>query len=247
MPKLNCNTSKRYCILIMNKLILTVSAVLFFSFGGGAFASYGNTGYGTPCEPIYGGGEVCISKGQILINKTVKNPSTGAFVDNLSLSSDPKYSAGQVVEFQLTLTNTGKETLNEVTVVDTFPSYLTFEGGNGTFDSNTKILTFKVGDLKAGESRVYTVKGKVVDVSSLPADQAVTCVVNQVKAKSSENESSDVSQFCIEKVITTTKGGNTVMSAPAITQTPSTGAGSLALIGLIPTALGGLFLKRRSK
>lgn len=94
---------------------------------------------------------------------------------------------------------------------------------------------------------MYIVKGKVVSVSGLPADQTVTCVVNQVKAKSSENESSDVSQFCIEKVIVTTKGGNPVMPAPVITQTPSTGAESLALIGLIPAAVGGLFLRRKSK
>jgi uncharacterized repeat protein (TIGR01451 family) len=238
---------KKYCFLIMNKLFLTVTTVLILSFSGAAFASEGSNGYGTPCEPVYGGGEVCVSKGQILINKTVKNPQSGAFVDNLSLSNDPKYSADQTVEFQLTLTNTGKETLNDVTVTDTFPSFITFESGNGTFDSNSKTLTFKVTDLKAGESRIFVVKGKVVSISSLPSDQAVTCVVNQVKAKSSENESSDVSQFCIEKVITTTKGGLPVMPAPVITQTPSTGAESLALIGLIPAAVGGLFLRRRSR
>lgn len=230
----------------MKKLILSISAVLFLSLGGTAFASNGSYGYGGPCEPVYGGGEVCVSKGQILINKAVKNPSTGAFVDNLSLTNDPKYSAGQTVEFQLTLTNTGKDNLKEVTVTDIFPSFITFESGTGTYDSNSKSLVFKVNDLKAGESRVFIVKGKVVAISSLPVDQAVTCVVNQVKAKSSENESSDVSQFCIEKVITT-KGGNPVMPAPQITSTPSTGAESLALLGLIPAAVGGLFLRRRSK
>lgn len=131
----------------MNKLLFTGSLVLFLAFGGSAYASSTYGGYGTPCEPVYGGGEVCVSKGQILINKAVKNPSTGAFVDNLSLSNDPKYSADSTVEFQLTLTNTGKETLNEVTVTDTFPSFVTFESGNGTFDSNSKTLTFKVTDL----------------------------------------------------------------------------------------------------
>lgn len=231
----------------MNKLILSISAVLFLTFGGVAFAADGNNGYGAPCEPVYGGGEVCVSKGQILINKTVKNPTSGVFTDNLSLTNDPKYSANSTVEFQLTLTNTGQNTLNEVTVTDIFPSFLTFESGPGSFDSNSKTLTFKVNDLKAGESRVFTVSGKVVAVSSLPADQAVTCVVNQAKAKSSENESSDVSQFCIEKVITTTKGGLPVMPAPQMTQTPSTGGEMLALVGLIPAAGAGIFLRRRSK
>ena len=231
----------------MNKLILTLTVATFLTFSGSAFAAEsGYGGYGTPCEPIYGGGEVCVSKGQILINKTVKNPATGAFVDNLSLSSDPKYSANGIVEFQLTLTNTGKDTLKEVTVVDTFPSYIDYQTGSGTYDSNNKTLTFKITELQAGESRIYIITGKVVDIAKLPVDQAVTCVINQVKATSSENESSDLSQFCIEKVITTTKGGLVVMTAPTMTQTPSTGPG-LALLGLIPAGLGGLILRRKSK
>lgn len=230
----------------MNKLLFTVSAVAFLTFSGSAYATGSYGGYGTPCEPVYGGGEVCVSKGEIQIDKTVKNPQTGAFVDNLSLSNDPKYSANQTVEFHLVLKNTGKETLDKVTVTDTFPSYLTFESGTGTFDSNTKTLTFTVNDLQAGESRTYNVVGKVVDSSKLPADQAVTCVVNQVKAVSSENQSSDVSQFCIEKVIATTKGGLPVMPAPTMTKTPSTGPEMLGLLGLIPAAAGGLFLRKRS-
>ena len=99
----------------MNKVIFSIIAATFFAFSGSAIASSGiEGGYGAPCEPIYGGGEVCVSNGEILINKTVKNPESGAFVENLSLSNDPKYSANQIVDFQLTLTNTGKETLNEV-------------------------------------------------------------------------------------------------------------------------------------
>ena len=231
----------------MNKLFIILSAVAFLAFAGSTNAATGvYGGYGAPCEPIYGGGEVCVSRGQILINKTVKNPVTNVFVDNLSLSNDPKYTANQTVEFQLTLTNTGKETLGEVTVTDTFPSFLNFESGPGTFDSNSKTLTFKIGDLKAGESRVYIVRGTVVGTNDLPSDQAVTCVVNQVKAVNPENESTDVSQLCIEKVIVTTKGGLPVMPAPVITQTPSTGPEMLPLIGLIPAGLGGLFLRKRA-
>lgn len=230
----------------MNKLILTVATVLTFAFAGSAHAAGVESGYGAPCEPIYGGGEVCVSKGQILINKTVKNPETGAFVENLSLSSDPKYSANGVVDFQLTLTNTGKETLNEVTVTDTFPSYVRYESGSGTYNEENNTLSFKVTDLQAGESRVFNVSGRITNVDSLPADQAVTCVVNQVKATSSENESSDVSQFCISKVITTTKGGLEVMPAPIMEETPATGPG-LALLALIPAGVGGMILRRKAK
>ena len=231
----------------MKTLVITITAATFLAFAGSANAAGTEGGYGTPCEPIYGGGEVCVSKGEILINKTVKNPETGSFVENLSLTEDPKYSANQVVEFQLTVTNTGKETLNTVTVTDTLPSYINFESGPGTYDANSKKVTFETTDLQAGESRVFTISGKIVDVASLPQDQAVTCVVNHALAQSSENESSDVSQFCIQRVITTTKGGLPVMPAPEITETPDTGAGMLTLVGLIPTALGGLYLRRKAK
>src|SRR3989304_8577444 len=92
----------------MKRYLFSLVSILFLVFVSGANASgtvYG--GYGAPCQPVYGGGEVCISKGNILVNKTVQNPQTGAFVDNLSLSNDPRFGAEKSVTFQLTITNTG--------------------------------------------------------------------------------------------------------------------------------------------
>ena len=39
------------------------------------------------CEQQYGGGETCY-EGELRLDKVVKNPSTGTYVDNL-FSSDP--------------------------------------------------------------------------------------------------------------------------------------------------------------
>ncbi len=211
---------------------------------GAALATSGvYGGYAVPCEPIYGGGQTCISKGNIVLNKTVQNPTTNAFVDNLSLSNDPKFVANQDVTFQLTLVNSGDKNLSEVSVTDTFPSYINFVSGPGTFDSNTKNLTFKVFNLGAGESRTYTIKARVV--SSLPTDPAVNCVVNQAKAVSDSNEASDVSQVCLQNTVTT-KGGFPVLGTPTVKQTPATGPEMLPLFGLIPAGLGGLFLRRKA-
>lgn len=232
----------------MKKLILSLSIVAFLAFAGNSFAAAGvYGGYGVPCQPIYGGGETCVSKGNILINKTVQNPQSKGFVDNLSLSNDPKYGPDSTVTFQLTVSNTGDKELKDIDVTDSFPSYLSFVSGPGTFDTNSKTLTFNIPSLKANESKSYTIKGKVVNSSSLPADQAVNCVVNQAKAIADRQESSDLSQFCIEKTVTTTKGGIPVMDAPkGLKQTPSTGPEMLALIGLIPAGLGGLYLRRKT-
>lgn len=229
----------------MKRLIVASSIVLFGLIGAGTtHAYYGSTG----CEPIYGGGQSCETSNKFTLDKKVMNPTSTKggstnFVDNLSIN-DPKYAPSQTIVFELTVTNTGNSTLKEVIVTDTLPSYVAFVSGPGSYDKNSKVVTFKVTDLKAGESKRYTIEAKVVDASKIPGNSGIVCAVNQASAKYNGDESRDNSQFCIEK---TTKGGFPVQPAPKMTQTPSTGAESLALIGLIPAAAGGLFLRRRSK
>ena len=222
---------------------LFISFLTFALFGAFAVtanaASYG--GYGVPCTPIYGGGETCVSKGNLIINKTVKNPSSGLFVDNLSQTSDPKFGPNQTITFQLTVVNTGGKNFSEVTVTDILPSYLDFVSGPGVFDSNTKKLTFKIVDLGAGETRTYTIAVKVTP--SIPSDPAVNCVVNQARAISDISEASDVSQVCLQN---TGKGGFEVLGAPKVYETPATGPEMLPLFGLIPAGLSGLFLRKRA-
>jgi hypothetical protein len=74
----------------------------------------------------------------------------------------------------------------------------------------------------------------------------VNCVVNQAKATSGKNSSSDISQVCIQNSVPTTKGGLPVYPAPNMSQTPATGPEMLPLLGLIPGALGGLILRRKA-
>ncbi len=244
------NTVKRIAFYMKKSLFIIPAVALYMTFAGQAFAAGNSTvyggygGYQSPCKPIYGGGETCISKGNISLNKTVMNPSTKEFVDNLSLSNDAKYADGQDVTFKLTVTNTGDKTLKEVQVMDTLPSALKFTAGPGTYDSKTKTVSFKTFDLKAGESRDFTITAK----ASNPTNQAVACVINQAKAVSNGNESSDIAQVCVEKTVVTTKGGNPVMDTPkGMTKTPGTGPEMLALVGLIPAAGAGMFLRRKSK
>lgn len=201
----------------------------------------------TSCQPIYGGGQTCVQVGNITINKTVKNPSTGSFVDNLG-TGDPKFSPTNTVAFKITVTNTGDSDISKTTVKDTLPNYVTFVSGPGKFDNNTKVLTFDVENLAAGASKTFDVTAKVVEAKNLPGDQSTICVVNQATAKTNDNqESSDNAQFCIEKEVTpTTKGGLKVFPAPEVKTTPSTGPEMFALIGLIPSGLAGLVLRKKA-
>ncbi|OGH37462.1 MAG: hypothetical protein A3B44_02485 [Candidatus Levybacteria bacterium RIFCSPLOWO2_01_FULL_38_21] len=227
----------------MNKVYLFISALVIFAF----MTSTRGVLADTACQPIYGGGQTCVQIGNVLINKTVQNPQTGAFLDNLNIN-DPKFTPSSNVTFHITVTNTGGSTINKTTVKDTLPGFVSFVSGPGSFDSNTKVLTFDIGNLKAGESRTFTVAAKVADEKQLPSDQGITCVVNQVMATSDNGQqSSDNSQFCIQKpVLGETKGGLKVLPAPKVTITPPTGPEMLPLIGLIPTGLFGFLLRRRA-
>lgn len=205
------------------------------------------------CQPIYGGGQTCITTGGISLNKTVMNPQTNRMVDNLGIN-DPKYGPDFIVTFQLALTNTSNAVIPQVDVRDSIPQFMNFSAGPGNFEEASKTLTFRVENLNVNETRVFNVLGRVVSANSLP-NSSVTCVVNQVSAVTSQGATAqDNAQFCIEKnLITTTnvqngftKGGFPVMSPSALTSAPKTGPESLVLFSLVPTAIAGFALRKYS-
>jgi len=228
----------------MNKAYLSIVfllTVIFFVFPLKSFAD-------TSCQSIYGGGQTCTTTGNISVNKTVMNPQTGSMVDNLGIN-DPRYQPGFITTFQISVTNTGNSNISRINVQDVFPQYVTFSSGPGSFDSNTKTLSFEVDNLAGNETRTFTILGRIVDTSLIPINQgSVVCIVNQATATNIDNNSQtsqDNAQFCIEKTVASAKGFP-VYPATNITTTPSTGAESLALFALIPTGITGLFLRKKS-
>ena len=243
-------------------LLLSAFLLSALLFSGSAYAS-------VTCQPIYGGGETCVSRGDIDIEKKVKHPDSPKgeaekFVDNLSIS-ESKYHAGDQVVFKLTVTNTGDATLSTVEVKDILPTYVTFVSGPGKFDANTKTLTYTLKDLKSKESRTETLVVKVVAESDLLIDNGSVCTVNKSFATSDSATTfttkvsvldsfatsdgmsdQDNALFCIEKKVLVTKGGLPVKPAVKAAQTPPTGPEMWALIGLIPAGLSGILLRRRS-
>lgn len=238
----------------MNKSYLSIIFLLtFFSFVI-PVKSYA----GVSCQPIYGGGQTCVTTGNVIINKKVINPADNTFVDNLGIN-DPKYQPGFIVNFRLEATNTGNTTINRVDVKDIFPQYIEFSSGPGNFDQNTKILTFSMDNLAPNETRPFIVIGRVVSPAQLPAGNGIVCVVNQAIAVTNDNgNSQDNAQLCIENKVpapvVTAKGGQTVLSkggfpvlpSVPVSTTPATGPEMLGLIALIPTGLAGWFLRKKS-
>jgi uncharacterized repeat protein (TIGR01451 family) len=206
------------------------------------------------CQPVYGGGQTCIQVGNIVINKTVAHPQTSAFVDNLG-QNDAKFRPEQVVTFQIVVTNVSDSDIARVTVTDTYPNFVSFSGGPGNFDANTKVLTFSFDGLRRGESKTFTLQGVVAPANQLPADKGVVCVVNQAFARSEPtgDQAQDNAQFCIEKQVVGVdivpgKGGPQIVQQPTpVTVVPKTGPELAALAGLFSTGALGVFLRRLSK
>lgn len=238
----------------MNKIL--ISTILGVTLLSGA-ATFDVANADTSCQPIYGGGQTCVTTaGNISLDKKVQNPASSkggvsAFVDNLGVN-DAKYKPGETVTFQISVTNTGSSTLSTVNVKDTLPQYVDFVSGPGTFNTNSKVLSFDLANLAASETRTVTFQAKVTDASKLPQNQSVTCIVNQASATAEDKTATDNAQFCIEKPVVTpsapvTKGGVPVVTAPPMAKTPPTGPGMLSLAALLPAGAAGIFLRRKAK
>lgn len=205
----------------------------------------------TSCQPIYGGGQTCVTSGNILINKTVMNPATSKIVENLGIN-DSKYHPGFITTFQISITNSGNSTIAKIDVKDIFPQYVTFSSGPGTFDEKSKTLSFSIQDIKAQETKTITIMGRIVNANQISISQgSVVCVVNQAIATNLNDNttSQDNSQFCIEKKavstpVPATKGGFPVLSPVPVYATPPTGQKALVLFSLIPTGILGWFLRK---
>lgn len=247
----------------MNKSLSILSTVIFALFLSTGVSLAAGENYGTnKCQPIYGGGESCPTIPQIEINKTVQNPDTQAYVDNLGVS-DPKYAPESTATFKVSVKNTSNKDLTNLVIKDVFPNVVEFTNGIGNYDTNTKTLTIDLESLKAGEVRDFYLQAKVAGVDKLPKDQSVVCVINQSNVTVEGKTAQDNAQFCIEKGLKpkdnpttkggqpanppTTKGGKPVYPPTTATTTPETGPEALALVGLIPSAAAGFALRRKTK
>lgn len=196
------------------------------------------------CTPVYGGGVTCPAI-TVSINKTVANPQTAVFVDNLGVN-DPKFAVEQIVNFRIAVTNTTNQSIGRVIVKDIFPQFVSFVSGPGSFDANNKTLSFEVTNLNAGETRTFDVQGKTAAENQLPATAGIVCITNQATATLDDGRlTADNSQLCVEKKViaaqvVVTKGG-------VVTQIPSTGPELYSLLILVPSALLGVVLRKKAK
>jgi uncharacterized repeat protein (TIGR01451 family) len=195
------------------------------------------------CQTLYGGGQTCTNF-NFTVNKLVQIPNGSNFVDNLSVN-DQKFSPSQTINYELIVTNTGNNSIPTLNVVDTFPQFINFVSGPGSFNSSNNTLSITVNNLGAGQSQTFNLKATTANSSTVP--QGITCVTNQVNATDPNNVTdSDSSQACIQNTVAPTPTPVILPVVPVKT-TPPTGPEMLPLALLFPGAIGGLFLRRKSK
>jgi uncharacterized repeat protein (TIGR01451 family) len=207
----------------------------------GALSFLPKTAY-ADCQALYGGGQTCTSY-TFTLQKFVQVPGQSNFVNNLSIN-DPKYSLSQTVNFQIVVTNTGNSNISSVTIVDTFPQFVSFVAGPGSFNNSNNTLTFVVNNLNAGQNQTFNLSGKVAN-SGVP--QGITCVVNQAAGTDNNGDTNTASsQLCITNV-TNPAPTPVILPVTKVKTTPPTGPEMLPLFALIPGALSGLYLRKKSK
>lgn len=208
-----------------------------------ALTALATTAY-ADCQAVYGG-QSCTSS-NFTINKLVQVPGKGGgnFVDNLGVN-DQRFSPSQTINYQLIVTNTGSNTIGTLNITDTFPQFINFVSGAGSFNSNTKTLTFTINNLGGGQSQTFNLQAQTANSATIP--MGVTCVVNQASVNDNNgNTASDSSQACIQNGVNPTPTP-IILPPTTVKTTPSTGPEMLPLLALIPGALGGLVLRNKSK
>lgn len=145
------------------------------------------------CTNQYGATVEC-PPNRIVVNKTVKHPTSGVFLENLT-SRDTAYAPDAEVEYDIAVTNTSNETFPTVTVIDVFPEEVEFVSGPGRYEAAARKLTYELSDLKPGatvHNRIVVKIGKTVAIPDCE-------VVNTVTATGPGGQSDqDTATLCVD-------------------------------------------------
>lgn len=216
------NTKHIATNLFVSSIIVAALAFTAQPANASGYGSYGCTGD-------------CTTPNDLTINKQVYDPIKKVYVENLG-PTDANFTAGTEVQYKLKVTNGSGETMN-VTVEDTLPQYMSWIGGDGTYNKGSNKVTMKIDNMIAGTSTELVVLAKVADAKDLPA-KSEFCVTNTAKATSPArpNGDDDTAQACI------------ATNVLGVTRLPTAGFTDMAM--LVPfaiTGIAGLALIKRKK
>jgi uncharacterized repeat protein (TIGR01451 family) len=181
----------------MKKILSVLITVLAFLavVPSTSFAQYGQYGQPAPVESI-------------LVDKQVSKPVTKSkggvvqyeYVDNLT-PSDVRFQPGMDIYFRVKVKNTSTLTLNNVMVTDKVPFYLNPIEGPGTYNENTRVISFNAGTFNPNEEKMFYFKMQWFAQGLLPADRGLMCVSNYARAYTNNASDDDTAQACVEKQV----------------------------------------------
>ncbi len=154
---------------------------------------YGSTQYGTtPCPQ------------NLVVNKLVRNPITGSYVENL-LEGDAAYSPRSEVVYEVRVTNSSNTDFDRVQVQDTVeaelknPRVVDVSQVETIETPDQQTLRFVVRNVKAGETRTVLVKAEVVSDVRVESGKSRKCeITNKVKVEASgQQPDEDTADLCV--------------------------------------------------
>ncbi|MBI2029147.1 DUF11 domain-containing protein [Candidatus Gottesmanbacteria bacterium] len=239
----------RYTKSILKNIVITSGLFL----GSLLFAS--NVIADSGCTPIYGGGVTCPKRGEMIVDKQIKysrvekGGNVESWVDNITEFDVRKFKPEEEIEFRIFVRNTGGAMIDEITVTDIWPEFVTFISGPGEYTKDQGVngaVKFKINNLADGESREYHFTGRVYKAENIP--NPIRCdLVNRVQISASGDRfNEDIAKFCIQrgdKVIT----GKKVI--PPVKEIPSTGPQEVVLsFAALSSVLGaGVVLRKKAE
>jgi hypothetical protein len=184
------------------------------------------------CEPVYGGGEICIYNKRFEIEKEVRLEGDNTWRDKVYIDLTDEDENDKDIEFRIKIKNlSDEETEDEIDfdnmkMKDLLPNELDRIGGTG--------LTEYWDDFEPGETKEFIIRVELEDDERDREGEFEKCVVNKAEAYwDGEFEGSDTATVCY--------------SNKEVTELPDTGAlSTLTLVGFGLITAGALIKKSKN-
>lgn len=126
---------------------------------------------------------------KLVVDKKVRALNQTSYSDNLD-SSQYTFVEGESVDFSIITRNSGDQQLSDVNLVDILPSNMEVIFAPGTLEKTSGKITWSIGNLGVGESRVNTLRTRIVSTS----DKCfVRRLINKVEVRSGSLSDGDTS------------------------------------------------------
>ncbi len=159
---------------------------------------------------------------QIIVDKEVRALDMGEWYDNLD-ATVVTFGSGSLVDFQITIKNTGNTELRNVEVKDILPSYMEYVYGPGEYDASTRTASWNIEQINAGENKSFNLRARVSEDNLV---NGVSQLCNEARGKS-EDGSYDDDSACF------------YVNGEDAPMVPDTGSSQLLVGSAILASLGG--------